>query len=135
VLLAVCPASSSVLVGSGTQTFTATVANTTDDSVTWQVNGIAGGNSSVGTITSAGVYTAPAQVPSGSAVTITAVSNADNTIVSTSNVNITSPSSSHGGGAMDPFTLLCEALALGAALRSRRGAAGKNHAFCRRPTE
>jgi serine protease len=120
VLLAVCPASSSVLVGSGTQTFTATVANTTDDSVTWQVNGIAGGNSSVGTITSAGVYTAPAQVPSGSAVTITAVSNADNTIVSTSNVNITSPSSSHGGGAMDPFTLLCEALALGAALRSRR---------------
>jgi serine protease len=119
VLLAVCPGSSSVLVGNGTQTFTATVANTTDDTVTWQVNGIAGGDSTVGTITSAGVYTAPAQVPSGSAVTITAVSNADNTIVSTSAVNITSPASSHGGG-MDPFTLFVEALALGAALRLRR---------------
>jgi hypothetical protein len=58
-------------------------------------------------------------VPSGSAVTITAVSNADNAIVSTSNVNITSASSSHGG-AMDPFTLLCEAVTLGAALWLRR---------------
>jgi serine protease len=121
VLLAVCPGSSSVPVGSGTQAFTATVANTSDDSVTWQVNNIAGGNSTVGTITSAGVYTAPATVPSASAVTITAVSNADHTIVSTSTVNITSPGSgSHGGGAMDPLTLLGEALALGAALSSRR---------------
>jgi hypothetical protein len=53
-------------------------------------------------------------------VSITAVSNADNTILSTSTVTITSSTSSHGGGAMDPFTLLGEALALGAALRSRR---------------
>jgi serine protease len=120
VVLAVCPGSSSAQAGSGTATFTATVANTTDDSVAWQVNGITGGDSNVGTITSAGVYTAPAQVPSGSTVAITAVSNADNAAASTSIVNITSPSGSHGGGAMDPFTLLVDALALGAVLRSRR---------------
>jgi hypothetical protein len=53
-------------------------------------------------------------------LSITAVSTADNTIISTSIANITSPAGSHGGGAMDPFTLLGEALALGAALRSRR---------------
>jgi serine protease len=120
VLLAVCPVSSSVEVGKGTQTFTATIANTTDDSVTWQVNGITGGDSNVGTITSAGVYTAPANTPSRAAVSITAVSNADRSAVSTSIVNITSPPGSHGSGATDPFTLLGEALALGAALSSRR---------------
>jgi serine protease len=119
VLLAVCPVSSNVVAGS-TQTFTATVANTTNDSVTWEVNGIAGGDLNVGTITPAGVYAAPAQAPSGSMLSITAVSTADNTIISTSIANITSPAGSHGGGAMDPFTLLGEALALGAALRSRR---------------
>ena len=119
VLLAVCPGSSSVQPGSGTQTFTATVANTTDDSVTWQVNGITGGDSHVGTITSAGVYTAPAQMSSPSQVTISAVSNANNSVVSTSVVSITSSTSSHGG-ALDPFTLLGEALALGAAMSSRR---------------
>jgi serine protease len=135
VLLAVCPGSSNVLVGSGTQTFTASAANTTDDSVTWQVNEIPGGNSTVGTITSAGVYTAPATVPAASAVTIAAVSNADQTLVSTSVVNITSPPSSHGGGAMDPLSLLGEALTLVAVLSSRRYArrcAASNQDFCAR---
>ena len=119
VLLAVCPGSSSVQVGSGTQAFTATVANTTDDSVTWQVNDITGGNAKFGTITSAGVYTAPATAPTPAAVTITAISNVNNASVSTSIVNITTPGS-HGGGAVDPFTLFGEALALAAALGSRR---------------
>jgi serine protease len=118
VLLAVCPGSSSVRAGSGTQAFTASVANTTDDSVTWQVNDINGGNSTVGTITSDGVYTAPAEVPAAPTVTITAISNQDHSILSTSTVNITSPPSSHGG-AIDPLTLLGEALALGAALGAR----------------
>jgi len=120
VLLAVCPGSISVLPGSGTQTFTATVANSADDSVTWQVNQIAGGNPTVGTITSAGVYTAPAAVPANAPVIVTAVSNADRTIYGTAVVNFTPAPGSQGGGGMDAFTLLVEALALGAALRSRR---------------
>jgi serine protease len=134
-LLAVCPGSTSVQAGSGTQAFTATVANTTDDSVTWQVNEITGGDATVGTITSAGVYTAPANVPAAPAVTITAISNTDQSILSTSTVNITSPQGSSGGGAMDPLTLLGEALALAAALTSRRYArrcAASNQDFCAR---
>lgn len=118
-LLAVCPASSNVQAAGGTQNFTVTVANTADDSVTWQVNGIPGGNATIGTISSAGVYTAPASVPTDSQVTVTAVSVADQTIMSTVNINITSPPSSHGGGAMDLWTLLFEGLALGVAFAAR----------------
>ena len=117
-LVAVCPGSASIPAGTGTQAYTATVANTTDDSVTWEVNGIAGGNSSVGTITSAGVYTAPA-VSSSTQVQIKAVLTADQSVSSTTNLNITAPSGSHGGGAMDLLTLMCAALALGVAVTSR----------------
>ncbi|MBZ5525893.1 MAG: Ig-like domain-containing protein [Acidobacteriia bacterium] len=45
--------------------------------VTWSVNGAVGGNSTVGTISSAGLYTAPANVPAPASVTITATSVAD----------------------------------------------------------
>src|SRR5574337_1160596 len=60
--------------------FTATVTGTANTAVTWQVNGVVGGNSTVGTISPTGLYTAPASPPSPSAtVTITAVSQADTT--------------------------------------------------------
>jgi serine protease len=120
VLLAVCPATSSVVAGSGTQTLTASVANTTDASVTWSVNGIAGGNATVGTISTSGVYTAPATMPAPSTVTVEAVSQADQTVTSSTQVTVTAPPKSGGGGALDPFTLLAEALVLGAARVSRR---------------
>ena len=42
------------------QQFTAVVANTTNQSVVWAVDGIAGGNSTVGTISSSGLYHPPA---------------------------------------------------------------------------
>jgi hypothetical protein len=133
-LVAVCPGSGSVPAGTGTQAFTATVANIADDSVTWEVNGIAGGNPSVGTITSAGVYTAPA-ASSSTQVQIMAVLNADQTVSGTTNLSITSPSGSHGGGAMDLLTLFGQALALGVAVTSRRYArrcAASSQDFCAR---
>lgn len=55
---------------------TATVANTTNTAVTWQVNGSAGGSTASGTISVDGVYTPPVALPSGNAVTVTAVSQA-----------------------------------------------------------
>ena len=58
--------------------FQATVAGSTNTAVIWEVNGIAGGNSNVGTITS-GVYTAPAQVPNPTSITVTAIAQADTT--------------------------------------------------------
>ena len=54
-------------------TLSATVTNATVG-VTWSVNGVTGGNATVGTITSGGLYTAPASVPAGGTVTIRATS-------------------------------------------------------------
>jgi hypothetical protein len=86
----VAPATASVQADIGTQTFTATVTNTQNTAVTWQVNGVAGGNSTVGTISSAGVYSAPLSVPS-SAVTVTATSVDDPTRSGSAQVTITAP--------------------------------------------
>jgi hypothetical protein len=60
-----------------TATFSASVGGN-PVTPTWQVNGIAGGNASVGTISASGEYTAPMTPPSGGSVTITAVSGAAN---------------------------------------------------------
>src|ERR1700729_2142729 len=69
----------SVTLGAGaTQQFAATVKNTSNAAVTWQVNGVAGGGSATGTISSSGFYAAPA-APPASSVTVTAVSVADAT--------------------------------------------------------
>jgi uncharacterized protein (DUF1800 family) len=61
--------------GTSTQ-FTAAVANASSQAVTWQVNGVTGGGSASGTISSGGLYTAPASIPSVNPLTITAVSQA-----------------------------------------------------------
>jgi hypothetical protein len=47
--------------------------------VTWKVNGITGGNPTVGFISSLGTYKAPANVPAGGVVTVSSVSVADTT--------------------------------------------------------
>lgn len=73
------------LSASETLQFTETVTGTTNQAVTWSVNGVNGGNSTVGTITPAGLYTAPAAVPTSGTV-ITATSVADTTRTGTANV-------------------------------------------------
>jgi len=70
VTVTISPTSATVKFG-GTKQFTATVQNSTNQSVTWEVNGIVGGNSTVGTISSAGLYRAPRTAMT---VTVTAVS-------------------------------------------------------------
>jgi len=76
--VSVTPASGSVLLGNQA-TFSATVTNSTNTSVSWSVNGVAGGSAAAGTISSGGVYTAPADLPSPASVQITATSQADAT--------------------------------------------------------
>jgi uncharacterized protein (DUF1800 family) len=71
--------------------FTATVSNATNSTVTWSVNGAAGGNATVGTITSAGLYTAPATMPSGGTVTITATSAASSSASGSATESILNP--------------------------------------------
>ncbi len=74
--VAVSPTDSSAATG-GTVQFTANVTGIANTAVTWYVNGVAGGSSSVGSITSAGAYTAPASVPNPPTVVVTATSQAD----------------------------------------------------------
>src|SRR5205085_2339534 len=88
VSVTISPTSATVAAG-GTQQFSATVQNTSNTAVTWQVNGVAGGNATVGTISSAGLYTAPAAVQSTTTVTVTAVSQADATKSASAQVTIT----------------------------------------------
>lgn len=105
IVVGICPATSSVQVGGGTASFTATVANTTTSSVSWEVNGIAGGNATVGTISTNGVYAAPTTVPATGAVTVTAVSTADGTASASSTVTLTTPAGKSGGGGLDWLAL------------------------------
>jgi hypothetical protein len=83
------PRSIGVPLGS-TQKFLAMVTGSTDLSVTWQVNGVAGGTSATGTVDANGNYTAPRRVPSPPMVAVKAVSNADPTAVANADVTVTS---------------------------------------------
>jgi uncharacterized protein (DUF1800 family) len=56
-----------------TSQFSATVTHANSTAVSWQVNGVVGGSAATGTISTAGLYTAPLAMPTGSSVTITAV--------------------------------------------------------------
>ena len=80
----VSPATATVAAG-GTQQFTATVSGTSNTAVTWSV----GGGAANGTISAAGLYTAPATAPNPSQVTVTATSQADPTKSGSAMVTIT----------------------------------------------
>jgi hypothetical protein len=85
----VTSSSSSVLLGN-TQQFSATVTGTSNTAENWSANNVAGGNSTVGTITNAGLYTAPADLPSPSSVKIQATSQADSSASGSASLAITS---------------------------------------------
>ena len=87
VSVTVSPATAQVVVN-GLQQFTATVTNTSNTAVTWSVNGATGGNSTVGTVSGGGLYTAPAAVPSPATVTVTATTQATPTATSSASVTI-----------------------------------------------
>ena len=65
VTVAITAASKTIRCGT-TTTLSAKLANTTNQGVIWLVNGLVGGNAAVGTVSSTGVYTAPADLfPAG----------------------------------------------------------------------
>ena len=84
-----------------TQSFTATVTGSTNTAVTWQVNGVSGGNSANGLVSttilgtaSEALYLAPSAMPSPASVSVTAISQADPTKSATATVTIQLPSRS-----------------------------------------
>ena len=121
IVIEVCPATDTVKTG-GTATFVASVANTTNTAVSWQVNGVTGGSATDGTISSTGVYTAPDSSPATGTVTVSATSQADGASAGSAQVTITAPASGGGGGggALDWLTLLAAGARV---LQLRRGRA------------
>src|SRR5581483_9417977 len=85
--VAVSPTSTTVPV-SGTQQFAATVTGNANQAVTWQVNGITGGDPANGLISATGLYTAPAAIPTAGFATITAISQADNTTKGSATITV-----------------------------------------------
>lgn len=73
--VSISPPSPSVLLGNSQQ-FAASVNGLSSTAVTWSVNGVVGGNATVGTISPAGLYTAPADLPTPASVTVIATSQA-----------------------------------------------------------
>src|SRR6266478_2354805 len=86
----VTPATITVRTGD-TQQFFATVAGTTNQTVTWSVNGVAGGDATRGTISAAGLYTPPAQPPNPNQVQVTATSAANASATSSAQVTLANP--------------------------------------------
>ena len=90
IALSISPLSTPVLT-QGTVQFSAVVTGTTNKAVAWSVNGIAGGNSQVGYIDTAGRYSAPSSVPVPSTVTVRATSIAQPSAAAVASVSISVP--------------------------------------------
>jgi hypothetical protein len=89
VSISISPKSASLQTGQ-TQQFNATVSGTSNTGVNWLVNGLPGGNSSAGTISSAGLYTAPAAMTSAP-ITVTAQSAYQSSTSASASVSISQP--------------------------------------------
>jgi hypothetical protein len=76
VTVAVTPKTQSVVVAA-TQQFTATVSGSTNTAVAWSVGGTTCSTQDCGSISAAGLFTAPMSIPNPALITVTATSNAD----------------------------------------------------------
>jgi len=92
----------------GKQTFTPMVSGTSNSAVTWQVNGVTGGNVTTGTISTTGVYSAPhfvsgSLVPTNgnATVTITAISQASPTANGTAKITLVAQGQAAQTGAIE----------------------------------
>ncbi len=90
ITVTVAPPTATLSPGATTQ-FMDTVTGTTNTAVTWQVNGTPGGNSTVGTISSTGLYRAPNSIPNPATVTVSAVSVANTADSGSASVTIAQP--------------------------------------------
>jgi len=79
---------SATVADSGKQQFTAVVTGVANTAVTWSVSGKGCGGVACGTITTGGLYTAPAVTPNPPVVTVTATSQAIPTVFGTAGVAV-----------------------------------------------
>lgn len=105
VTVKVTPATAAVA-AAATRSFSAAVTGSTNTAVTWSVNNLAGGNATVGVISSAGLYTAPATVPTPASVTIQAASIASPSSIGTATVTVQPASSPPVSVTLTPTTAM-----------------------------
>ena len=86
------------------QVFTAQVSNATNQNVTWAVNGVSGGSSTTGTITSTGVYAAPGNLPNPNTVTVSVTSAQDSSLSASSAVTLWNPTPAISSVSPSTFT-------------------------------
>ena len=110
--LVVTPDQTAVALGASVG-FQAAVDGAPTTAVTWRVNGTEGGSGPTGTITSAGVYTAPISPPPVEPVTVEAVLTADPAQVATATVRVSQAS---GQLAAAPVTVASAAASPGQAV-------------------
>ena len=102
ITVTVNPTSATIAPGR-TQQFTASVTGTSNTSVTWAIDGLFGGNTTVGTISTSGLYTAPA---ASGTHTVTATSATSSSSTGAATITVTSS----GGGCTPPSSpgsILC----------------------------
>ncbi len=100
---------SATLAPFGTAAFSASVSGTSNTAVTWQVNGVAGGTTKTGLISSGGIYAAPYSIdPSLVAsdsnsvtLTVTAVSQANSTAMASATVTLVTQQRNAQTGAIE----------------------------------
>ena len=88
--ISVSPATVNLAAGA-TQQFTAAVSGTSNTTVQWQVNGVAGGSPATGTVSNTGMYTAPGTLTAATQFTITALVAADPAKTANSVVSVSPP--------------------------------------------
>jgi hypothetical protein len=111
-----CAASS--LNTNATTQCTAFIANLSSTVANWEVNDIAGGNSTVGSINTNGLYTAPATVPTtnNGVVTIKAVAQAQTTLTATATITILPPAAINAVTCLDASNTPSQTVAAGNSL-------------------
>jgi trimeric autotransporter adhesin len=82
--ISITPAVASAMLGSAQQ-FISTVTGSSNQNVSWTVDGVANGNSTIGTISATGLYTAPPMIGSH---TIAAIAQSSSSIQATATVTV-----------------------------------------------
>jgi hypothetical protein len=77
--------------------FSASISGTSNTSITWSVNSISGGNSTLGTVDSSGNYAAPTSLPTPNTVSVIATSAADSKKSASSAVILLNPTPALAG--------------------------------------
>lgn len=124
--VSVSPGTSELGLGA-TQQFIATVQNVTNPSLTWSVDGVAGGNASLGTITSQGLYTAPSQVGTHTVtVSLASSSTSASSAVTVFSLAVSPATAGLGTGTTQQFSALVQGLSDASLTWSVDGVAGGN---------